>query len=141
MGRTSEWSGCLEPDRQEYYPRERSSEISGMLDKYTSRKFHDEMDDRMLVSHYKYGDSRLGYPDHANALKSLEKRIALYLETGNAEYLVDAANFAMIEYMHPSISHAHFKATDSDGSPGLVTFDGKESQEAHIATFQRKIQK
>jgi hypothetical protein len=31
------------------------------------------------------------------------------------------ANFAMIEFMHPRHPQAHYKATDSDGSPGRVS--------------------
>jgi hypothetical protein len=45
-------------------------------------------------------------------------RIDKYVETGNTEYLVDAANFAMIEYMCPSIEGSYYTATDSEGSPG-----------------------
>ncbi len=36
------------------------------------------------------------------------------------EYLVDIRNFAMIEFMHPAIEGAYFKAEDSDKSPGLA---------------------
>lgn len=36
------------------------------------------------------------------------------------EYLVDIRNFAMIEFMHPAIPGAYFKAEDSDKSPGLA---------------------
>lgn len=32
-----------------------------------------------------------------------------------------AANFAMIEYLHPSVVGAHFKGTDSEESPGLTS--------------------
>jgi hypothetical protein len=39
---------------------------------------------------------------------------------GNAEYLVDAANFLMIEFMHPAHPAAHYRATDASGSPGRV---------------------
>lgn len=42
------------------------------------------------------------------------------IEPGNAEYLVDAANMLMIEFMHPAHPKAHYTATDSAGSPGRV---------------------
>lgn len=33
---------------------------------------------------------------------------------------MDIRNFAMIEFMHPAIEGAYFKAEDSDKSPGLA---------------------
>ena len=86
----------------------------------------------MLVSGYKYGAVEDAYPEHVKAvsvtakeakgkwldLPSLEKRLQLYRETGNTEYLLDAINFAMIEFMCPRHPKAHYAATDSSGSPG-----------------------
>lgn len=127
MGKTSEWSEV----GGEYWPQEYSSTEEEMRDKYTSIKFHDLMNNRMFVSHYKYGDTRDAYPEKVSALHSLYLRIEKYKETGNAEYLVDVANFAMIEFMHPSLPNAFFQATDSSGSPGLVNNDGSISQKSH----------
>ena len=58
-----------------------------------------------------------GYVD---ALGSLEKCLAKYRETGNTEYLLDAGNYAMFEYMYPQHEKAHFRATDSSESAGIV---------------------
>lgn len=126
MGQTSDFS-----EVGEYWPKERTQFEEALLDQYTSRKFHDLMDNRMMVSHYKYGDSRLAYPEKVNALKSLRERLALYLETGNAEWLVDVANMAMLEFMHPSLPNAHFSAKDSDASPGLPRHDGSRQHGKH----------
>lgn len=38
-----------------------------------------------------------------DALKNIELRLQKYKDTGNTEFLVDIANFAMLEFMHPSI--------------------------------------
>lgn len=78
------------------------------------------MYDRMAVSYFKYGRVADAYPEKLDALESLQQRLNKYNETGNTEYLMDAANFAMIEFMHPKLSYAFFKATDSSGSPGRV---------------------
>jgi hypothetical protein len=86
----------------------------------TSRRFHRLMDAAMQVSFYKYGHVGDGYPERVDAVKSLKARLDKYAKTGNAEWLVDVANFAMIEFMHPRHAKAHFKATDADGSPGRV---------------------
>ena len=53
--------------------------------------------------------------------KEIEPRLNKYLETGNTEWLIDIANFAMIEFMYPSVSGAAFRGTDSDESPGLTS--------------------
>jgi hypothetical protein len=103
----------------------------------TSRRFHDLMDKAMMVSFYKYGAVADAYPDRVSAVDSLRLRLDAYLNgkrnpdfgeegeseflvpPGNAEYLVDVANFAMIEFMHPHITAALIH-TDADGSPGRV---------------------
>lgn len=60
---------------------------------------------------------------------------------GNTEWLIDAANFAMIEFMQPQVPGAHFRATDSNASPGLVSTPDEYgyveiSQRAHDGTPQ-----
>lgn len=86
-----------------------------------SEDFTEKMKNRMITSYYKYGKVADNYGNqNVNAIKSLEKRIQKYKETGNTEWLVDAANFAMIEFMYSQHENAHFQATDSDKSPGLV---------------------
>lgn len=93
----------------------------------TSRRFHDLMDSAMMVSFHKYGAVGTAYPEKVNALDSLRLRLDKYLNgdpakgipAGNAEYLVDVANFAMIEFMHPSLP-AVLIHTDSDKSPGRI---------------------
>lgn len=108
MSTRSEWS------------KDASPPDNAVLASETSRRFHKLMDGAMCVSFYKYGHVGDGYPERVNAIDSLKLRLKKYAQTGNAEYLVDVANFAMIEFMHPAHKKAHFKATDSDGSPGRV---------------------
>lgn len=89
-----------------------------------STEFVQAMANRMAVSFHKYGPVFEGYPARVNALQSMVDRMAKYNETGNGEWLVDAANFLMIEFMHPAHPEAHFRPTDSDESPGRVRVDG-----------------
>jgi len=86
----------------------------------TSVRFHKLMDGAMGVSFYKYGPVSEGYPERVNAIESLKLRLREYVKTGNVEFLVDVANFAMIEFMHPKHPRAFYKATDSNASPGRV---------------------
>lgn len=85
-----------------------------------STEFIELMKNRIVVSHYKYGWMSLNYPELAQAVKSIQTRLDMYLSTGNKEWLVDVANFAMIEFRFPSLDNAHFKATGSTESPGLT---------------------
>jgi len=114
------------------------------------------MVDRMSMSYLKYGLVAEGYPSRVNAIESLFLRLIRYMGpvafkkavanalekerepnaegTRNTEFLMDVGNFAMIEFMHPSLSGAHFAPTDSDQSPGRIrntgTVDADRNTEA-----------
>jgi hypothetical protein len=92
-----------------------------------SDQFVQGMYDRMAVSFFKYGKVADAYPDKVDAIASLKKRLDRYAETGNTEWLMDVANFAMIEFMRPRHPKAHFEGTDSHQSPGRETVAGKTS--------------
>ena len=85
-----------------------------------SEEFVRKMKNAIVMSHYKYGWMSETYPDLAQARKCIQERLALYLKTHNTECLVDIANFAMIEFMHPSFEDSRYLPTDSDKSPGLA---------------------
>ena len=69
----------------------------------------------MVMSYFKYGAMRENYEKFKcmDALGNIEKRLEKYKETGNTEFLADIANFAMIEFMYPSIEGAKYTPTDS----------------------------
>lgn len=90
----------------------------GVPDSEFSVEFAQGMLDRMSMSYFKYGLVSEAYPSKIDAIKSLHQRLNKYAETGNTEWLMDAANFAMIEYMYPKHDKAHWKATDTHESPG-----------------------
>jgi hypothetical protein len=92
------------------------------------------MVDRMNMSYFKYGLVSEAYPAKVDAIASLKKRLDKYEETGNTEWLVDAGNFAMIEYMHPRHPKAHFKSTDSDESPGRKWNSGAETADSNTVS-------
>lgn len=91
-----------------------------------SQPFVQGMADRMAMSYSTYGKVKDAFPDKVDVIGSLKKRLTKYLETGNTEWLMDVANFAMIEFMHPSIGHAEFKPTSAKESPGRKWLDGGE---------------
>ncbi len=59
---------------------------------------------RMIIAFDHYGFLTKGYPEPQDALGSSLKRIAEYQMTGNLEFLIDAVNFIMIEFMLPKYS-------------------------------------
>lgn len=88
------------------------------LNRINDERFHDLMRAAMLTSFHKYG-----YVKGANGQcveKVLEKdmvaemryRIKRWEETGRTEYLIDIANYAMIEFMKFG---SEYVATDEEG--------------------------
>lgn len=93
-----------------------------------SLRFLTGMLDRMGVSFHKYGPVKAAYPNKVNAIESLKQRLEKYEGDGNTEWLMDVANFAMIEFMAPAHPEAHYAPQDSDTSPGRVGRNGRKSR-------------
>lgn len=91
-----------------------------ILSRSFSESFVSKMKNAIETSHYKYGFASLTYPTLAQAYKCIKERLELYEKTHNTEYLVDVANFAMLEFMFPAFDDSAYKPTDSDKSPGLA---------------------
>ena len=96
------------------------SDREEILRRSFSEAFVSKMRNAIEMSHYKYGWASKTYPELAQAYKNIEVRLNLYLETHNKDYLVDIANFAMLEFMFPAFDDARYTPTDSDQSPGLA---------------------
>lgn len=89
-----------------------------ILETEFSAEFVRYMQNRMIVSFHKYGPIKEAYPHKVDAIGSMQERMRKYAETGNTEWLLDAANFLMIEFMLPRHPTAHFRGTDDEESPG-----------------------
>lgn len=85
-----------------------------------SNAFIEKMKNAIETSHYKYGWANKTYPELAQAYKCAKDRLAEYEKTHNKEFLVDAANFVMLEFLYPAFSDARYNPTDSDKSIGLA---------------------
>ena len=85
-----------------------------------SEAFVSRMKNAIEMSHYKYGWANKTYPELAQAHKCAKERLEAYEKTHNKEYLVDVANFAMLEFLYPEFADAHYVPTDSDKSIGLA---------------------
>ena len=91
-----------------------------ILSRDWSKDFITKMQNAIEMSHYKYGYMSKTYPELAQAYKCIQERLDLYIKTHNKDYLVDIANFAMIEFMYSAFEDAKYIPTDSDKSPGLA---------------------
>ena len=88
-----------------------------------SEEFDKLRKNRVEVSYYKYGSAADNFGSDlrlVDAIKSHDKCLEKYKNTGNIEYLLDAANYLMFEYMYPQHPNAHFRATGSDESAGIA---------------------
>lgn len=88
------------------------------------KEYSDEFDklrkNRVEVSFYKYGPAQKNFREgRVDAIGSLELCIEKFKKTGNTEYLLDAANYAMFRFMFP-MPGEYFKPTDSSESAGTV---------------------
>ena len=96
-----------------------------MIDTNFSAKneYSDEVDkmrkNRVEISYYKYGPAKINFGEGlVKAKSSAEMCILKYEKTRNREYLLDAMNYLMFEFMYPSIEGTYFRATDSSESAG-----------------------
>lgn len=93
-----------------------------------SVQFIQGMLDRMAMGYHNYGPVTLNFPLNYDAINGVKTRLKHYKKTHNTEFLMDAANFAMIEFMLPADPKAFFKATTKDESPGSPLSSGKMSR-------------
>ena len=85
-----------------------------------SLAFVEKMKNAIEMSFYKYGWANKTYPELAQAYKCIRQRLEEYEKTHNKEYLIDVANFALLEYLYPAFPDAKYTPTDSDKSCGLA---------------------
>ena len=105
-------------------------EIEEILNTEYSERFDKIRKDMMVMSYYKYGPMKDNYDKFKcmDAIGNIEKRLEKYRQTGNTEFLADVANFAMIEFMYPSIEGAAYVPTDS-GACDIAGFSINEIRE------------
>ena len=87
-------------------------DLEKVRDQEWSKEFEELMRNRLVLGSFRYG--KLGAKDkpNYNRVSSISKRLALYQETGNKEYLVDIAAIAMVEFVESKHPKAHFRAQD-----------------------------
>ena len=102
--------------------RDDLTKLDEILAQEFSEEFVNGMRNRIIHGYMRYGPASYNATT-VDLPKAAKDRIEKYLETGNTEWLVDAANMVMLEFMYPQHRGAHFHA------------DGDESEEHPRATY------
>ena len=103
--------------------------MSKFEDEYSVR-FDELRKNRVKTSMYKYGSAKINFGQKlVNALESMELCVNKYRTTGNTEYLCDAANYLMFEFMYPQQEGAYLRATGSNESAGISGIAVKQMEE------------
>ena len=126
------WITYIEVDQHEMENNKmkEQNQLLSILSHEYSYNFDTLRANRVVASFYKYGSAKANFSTgNVNALATMERCVEKYNETGNTEYLCDAANYLMFEFMYPQHPKAHFEATDSNGSAGIVGLSAKEIEE------------
>jgi hypothetical protein len=89
-----------------------------------SKEFLQGMLDHMIVGFHNYGHTHRTH-NKADSIKCLCLRLKKYRETHNTEFLMDAANFCMMEFMVPKDPRAFYAPTTKKESPGAILQDGR----------------
>lgn len=95
-------------------------EFQEILKTEYSTSFDEHRKKAMINSYYKYGPARKNYQEH----RCIDA-------VANIEFLVDVANFAMLEFMFPSKDGAGYKPTGADDC-ALVGFGVNQLQGGEI---------
>lgn len=91
-----------------------------MVEQEYSEEFDKLRKNRVEVSYFKYGPARKNFGEgRVDAIGSLELCLEKFKKTGNTEYLLDVANYAMFRFMFP-MPGEFFRATGSAESAGTV---------------------
>jgi hypothetical protein len=99
------------------------------------------MIDRMAFGYFNYGHMRR-YEVKSHSLKNVEIRLKHYKKTKNTEFLMDAANYCMMEFCVPSIIGAKYTPTTKKESPGAIV-DGKHvrGKEDYTPAMKSRLEK
>lgn len=119
-------------------------DIDKLANEQMSSRFIELMTNRMALGTLRYGRWQ---DNKKNGVKydrvgSIRKRLQLFEETGNSEYLVDIANFAMIEFEISDHPNLHFSPKDDDGEHVERIESNKFMLKKHKATldyFKKKL--
>lgn len=101
---------CGLPELEVAKPLQKS--IAELKESQWCVEFEEFRKNRMVLGTFRYGDYKSPTAKKYDRIGSAIKRLQRYQETGNSEFLVDAANLCMIEFDVPNHKKAHFNSVD-----------------------------
>jgi hypothetical protein len=87
-------------------------QLSELRELCWSTEFEMLMRNRMIMGAFRYGPLRHQKKGGFDIIPSIHKRLAMYVETGNLEHLVDCANLCLIEFEKSVHPKKHFASID-----------------------------
>ena len=91
---------------------DKSESRDSLLKSEWSDEFEKLMRNRLLMGRYRYGRMDRKTDRNYDRTGSIIRRIRHYQQTGNMEFLVDAANLCLMEFVHCDHPSKHFAAAD-----------------------------
>lgn len=103
---------------EEEYTEPERIDLNALKKSEWSEEFEKLMRNRLIMGAFRYGkmvhdSEELKKKPPYNRVASIEKRLKLYSETGNKEYLVDCANLCLLEFVECRHPNAHFEVIDN----------------------------
>lgn len=97
-------------------PRFKPSDFATLQKTEWSPEFEQLMRNRLLMGAFRYGTMaekrRDATKNRWDLMGAIDSKVKLYEETGNTEYLVDAANYLMLAFEFDPHPKKHFQALD-----------------------------
>lgn len=79
-----------------------------------SPRFEELMRNRLLMGAFRYGLLNAPGKKKWDRMARIHEEVQLYQETGNLEYLVDVANYCLLEFEESTHPNKHFRAADDE---------------------------
>jgi len=86
--------------------------IKSLKETEWSNNFERLMRNRLIMGALRYGKLHAENKPQYNRIESIIKRARKYTDTGNKEFLVDMANFCLLEFEECKHINAHFSSID-----------------------------
>lgn len=82
--------------------------------------FENLMRNRLLLGALRYGKIGIKNKPKYDRVESMIKRLTKYKETGNKEFLVDIANFCLLEFVERNHPNEHFSSIDDGEHVNII---------------------
>jgi len=97
-----------------------SKDVLNLYSENWSSEFENLMRNRLIMGALRYNSKRLKTGNKYDLIASIKSRINKYEATGNKEWLVDVANYCLLEFVNETHPNAHFEAIDDEIHSSLL---------------------